>query len=261
MYHDKYSGTDESSAYYPFAGTAAGAPAVPGEDSFFLWRSGMCGTNLKFRRVNDTTINCIITQDDLKEYGLHIDDLFERKKEAEEFFRGIMAEAARQENFNLESEFASMKIAVLPDHSISLTLSEDPGASAAIRKVREMAGKGVRPARGQGSSASGKGEASGRSSAAQYMFRFETLSEAALGASRLSGTGIATSLYRDQAECIYYLIAEKRGQAGHDFEHLVLPLNEFGSLVTGNAGTIAHFREHAQCILKEDAAELLAAVR
>ena len=145
MYHDKYSGTDESSAYYPFAGTAAGAPAVPGEASFFLWRSGMCGINLKFRRVNDTTINCIITQDDLKEYGLHIDDLFERKKEAEEFFRGIMAEAARQENFNLESEFASMKIAVLPDHSISLTLSEDPGASAAIRKVREMAGKGVGP--------------------------------------------------------------------------------------------------------------------
>ncbi|MGX8688372.1 MAG: adaptor protein MecA, partial [bacterium] len=114
---------------------------------------------------------------------------------------------------------------------------------------------------GQGSSASGKGEASGRSAVAQYMFRFETLSEAALGASRLSGTGIATSLYRDQAEGIYYLIAEKRGQAGHDFEHLVLPLNEFGSLVTGNAGTIAHFREHAQCILKEDAAELLAAVR
>jgi adapter protein MecA 1/2 len=216
---------------------------------------------LKFRRVNDTTINCIITQDDLKEYGLHIDDLFERKKEAEEFFRGIVAEAARQENFNLESEFASMKIAVLPDHSISLTLSEDPGASAAIRKVREMAGKSIRPSRGQNAVSSGKGEGAGRPSAAQYMFRFETLSEAVLGASRLSGTGIATSLYKDPAEGFYFLIAAKTDQAGHDFEHLVLPLNEFGSLVTGNAGAIAHLREHAQCILKEDAAELLAAVR
>lgn len=216
---------------------------------------------MKFRRVNDTTINCIITQDDLKEYGLHIDDLFERKKEAEEFFRGIMAEAARQENFNLESEFASMKIAVLPDHSISLTLSEDPGASAAIRKVRELAGKSVRPARGSDKGSAAGGEASKQAPAAQYMFRFETLSEAALGASRLCGTGIRTSLYRDQAEGFYFLIASKTDQAGHDFEHLVLPLNEFGSLVTGNAGTIAHFREHAQCILKEDAAELLAAVR
>ena len=216
---------------------------------------------MKFRRVNDTTLNCIITQDDLKEYGLHIDDLFERKKEAEEFFRGIMAEAARQENFNLESEFASMKIAVLPDHSISLTLSEDPNASAAIRKVRELAGKGVRSSRGQGSGTSEKGEGSGKASSAQYMFRFETMSEAALGACRLSGTGIRTSLYRDQAEGFYFLVAAKTDQAGHDFEHLVLPLNEFGSLVTGNAGTIAHFREHAQCVLKEDAAELLAAVR
>lgn len=217
--------------------------------------------NLKFRRVNDTTINCIITQDDLKEYGLHIDDLFERKKEAEEFFRGIMAEAARQENFNLESEFASMKIAVLPDHSISLTLSEDPNASTAIRKVRELAGKSIRPARGGEKGSARTGEAAGKTSAAQYMFRFEDLSGAALGASRLSGSGIRTSLYRDPEEGFYFVIAEKAGQAGHDFEHLVLPLNEFGSLVTGQAGVIAHFREHAQCILKEDAAEILAAVR
>ena len=214
---------------------------------------------MKFRRVNDTTINCIITQDDLKEYGLHIDDLFERRKEAEEFFRGIMAEAARQENFNLESEFTSMKIAVLPDHSISLTLSEDPGESAVIRKVRELAGKSVRKNQTQEPVPEKSRENKNPSGA--YMFRFETMAEAVACAGRLSAQEeIATSLYREPAEGFYFMIVERTGDNSHDFERLVLSLNEFGSLVTGQAGAIAHFCEHAECIVRENAARILAAV-
>ena len=33
------------------------------------------GTHLKFRKINDTTINCIITQDDLRKHGIDLDDL------------------------------------------------------------------------------------------------------------------------------------------------------------------------------------------
>ena len=38
---------------------------------------------MKFRKINETTINCIITQDDLKEHGINLDDLFDRKNEYE----------------------------------------------------------------------------------------------------------------------------------------------------------------------------------
>ncbi len=213
---------------------------------------------MKFRRVNDTTINCIITQEDLKEYGLHLDDLFERKKEAEEFFRGIMAEAARQENFNLESEFTSMKIAVLPDHSISLTLSEDPDQSAVIRRVRELAGKSV--GKSQTKEAPPQPEADAKAPSSAYMFRFDSMKEAMSCAGRLcSQEEIASSLYRNPAEGCYYMIVERTGENSHDFERLVLSLNEFGTLVTGQAGVIAHFCEHAECILRENAAQILAA--
>ena len=36
---------------------------------------------MKIRRINDNTISCIISPEDLKEHGIRIDDFFERKKE------------------------------------------------------------------------------------------------------------------------------------------------------------------------------------
>ncbi len=79
---------------------------------------------MTFRRINDTTINCIISPEDLRSRGIKIDDLLERKEEAMNYLRETIVEAARREHFNLESQYSSMRISILPDHSISLTLTE-----------------------------------------------------------------------------------------------------------------------------------------
>lgn len=99
-----------------------------------------------FRRINDTTINCIISTDDLSENHIRLDDLFERKREAMDYLRRVIAAAAREENFNLRTDYTSMRITVLPDHSLSLTLTEgDNGARAVkdIRDIKKKAGKGT----------------------------------------------------------------------------------------------------------------------
>jgi adapter protein MecA 1/2 len=85
---------------------------------------------LKFRKINETTINCIITQDDLKKHGINLDDLFDRKKNAVEFIRGVILKAANSVNLSMKNDYTSMRISVIPDHSVSLTISQDPAVSA-----------------------------------------------------------------------------------------------------------------------------------
>ncbi len=80
---------------------------------------------MKFHRIDENTINCVISQEDLESRGLQIEDLFEKKKEAMEFLHVIVDEASREVNFHPQGAITSMQIAVLPDHSVSLTLSED----------------------------------------------------------------------------------------------------------------------------------------
>ncbi|MDO4284826.1 MAG: adaptor protein MecA [Eubacteriales bacterium] len=82
---------------------------------------------MTFKRIDDNTVNCIITEEDMREKGLRIDDLFEKKKEAMEFLHAVVDEAAKAVDFRPQGAITSMQIAVLPDHSVSLTLSEKTG--------------------------------------------------------------------------------------------------------------------------------------
>ena len=69
---------------------------------------------MKFRKINDTTINCIITQDDLKKHGIDLDDLFDRRKNAVEFIRRIILKAASSVNLNIKNPCGSRSFRISP---------------------------------------------------------------------------------------------------------------------------------------------------
>lgn len=83
---------------------------------------------MKFRRIDSKTVNCIITPEDMRVHGLKIDDIFEKKAEAMEFLHMVVGEAERRVNFRPQGAVTSMQMSVLPDHSISLTISEQSEA-------------------------------------------------------------------------------------------------------------------------------------
>ena len=80
---------------------------------------------MKFIRVNKDTVNCIITEDDLDEQGIRLEDLFERKKEAMDFLHEVVERATQEVDYKPSGSYTPMQISILPDHTISLTLSEN----------------------------------------------------------------------------------------------------------------------------------------
>ena len=94
---------------------------------------------MKIRRINENTISCIITPEDLRENGFRIDDFFDRKKEAVDFIRQAVVKAARSENFKLEGELTTMRISILPDHSLSLLITREDSREGALQEVRRIA--------------------------------------------------------------------------------------------------------------------------
>jgi negative regulator of genetic competence, sporulation and motility len=94
---------------------------------------------MKIRRINENTISCIITPEDLRENGFRIDDFFDRKKEAVDLIRQAVVKAARSENFKLEGELTTMRISILPDHSLSLLITREDSREGALQEVRRIA--------------------------------------------------------------------------------------------------------------------------
>ena len=206
-----------------------------------------------FRRINDTTINCIITEEDLNEHGIHLDDLFERKKEAVEFIRGVLAEASRTENFNIQSEYTSMKIAVLPDHTISLTISEDPAQSKMIRDAKGLIGQ-------DDPEEAGNGTEEVMQMPESFLYLFPSMDRVIRCArSVLTATEADTALYRTPAG-EYFLTVYRNAASGSGFDQMVLGINEFGRLLATEPARIAGLIEHSDCIIPERAARQLLAL-
>ena len=97
---------------------------------------------MEFKRINKDTVTCIITEDDMFEQGIKLEDLFEKKKEAMDFLHEVMKKAEEEVDYKPTGSFMPMQITVLPDHSISLTLSENVTASFSeiLRNLTEKAG-------------------------------------------------------------------------------------------------------------------------
>ena len=49
--------------------------------------------DMKYRKINDTTVQCIISGEDMTEYGLALSDILERSQKGEEFLRDIIERA------------------------------------------------------------------------------------------------------------------------------------------------------------------------
>ena len=83
---------------------------------------------MKFSRINETTIGCYLSQEDLASSGINLDDIMERKANAMEYLRRVILEAAKAENFRLDGGVTTMQIRAMMDGSLSLTLScTEPG--------------------------------------------------------------------------------------------------------------------------------------
>lgn len=82
---------------------------------------------MKFNRVDDTRVECIISEEDLEEYGIDLQDLLTKKKEAMDFLREIIEKAEEEVDYKpMDGLIMPMQVTVTPDKRISITLSEDP---------------------------------------------------------------------------------------------------------------------------------------
>lgn len=214
---------------------------------------------MKFRKINDTTINCIITQDDLKKHGILLDDLFDRKKNAVEFIKRIILKAASSVNLSIKNDYTSMRISVLPDQSVSLTISQDPVESARIREQGDI--NALPPESRSGPSGNEEVKTpvrtlSGIPESGTYLFRFPSVGAAAPACRILASfCGIDTSLYFVRETGGYYLLVEKGIDPADDYDRVVLRINEFGKMVTCSDMALAYMKEHSDCILRSRAAQ------
>ena len=209
---------------------------------------------MKFRKINETTVNCIITQDDMEKHGINLDDLFERKRNAVEFIRGIIVKAASTVNLNIKSDYTAMKISVLPDRSVSLTISQDPAESDRIREAKDASSDSPEHSAKANERISESVRNSAKPAEGGYVFRFTSFGDLIRCCRMLSALyDWGGSVYSVEETGLSYLILERGTKPDSRYDSIILKASEFGKLLTCDERTLAYMREHCRCIIEKNA--------
>lgn len=225
-----------------------------------------------FKRIDDATINCIITSEDLDERGLSIEDLFRKREEATLFLREIIDQAGKEVDYHPTGSYVTMQIAILPDQSVSLTLSENREVSiaGALRSLADKLQQFVDQlhARQQEAQEAQREAAPVRE---VFVYAFDSVRHAARFASTAPVITGESSLYKNEKDggvqlvMVYEntggVVLELNGEtvdAQHkSFYRLIAHAGEYGRFVTADPRAVMVLCENNPCLIREHALERL----
>ena len=95
-----------------------------------------------FKRVDDTTIRCMVSKEDLEEYDISLEDFFKDVHKSRSFIQLIVERAKEEADFETHSDALSVQVMVIPPDSIAITLSEEnviPDISRIANDFKDLA--------------------------------------------------------------------------------------------------------------------------
>ncbi len=88
---------------------------------------------MRFQKISNNSIRCIITQQELDAQGVEIDDLMDNREKAEGFLRYILREAKNAVDFRTSGNVLNVQMSIMPDGDIQMMISDD--TDSAIRSM------------------------------------------------------------------------------------------------------------------------------
>lgn len=96
---------------------------------------------MRFKRVDKSTVRCIVSQNEIEERGLKIEDLIKNGDKAQEFLNEVVDMAEEEIGFKMTSGIQAVQAAFLPNHDIVFTFSdkaENIGMDRALDHLKDM---------------------------------------------------------------------------------------------------------------------------
>lgn len=227
---------------------------------------------MKFKRINVDTVRCIVTETELNENGLEMDDFLQNDSKTEEFLRKIVSMAETEVGFKVQGGPLSVQVAVLPEHSLALTFSERPDNN--IMNILQNLKSAVASLSGMSKKSEEDAEKEAVPEETQpekdtlvegfdqriYILGFRNMDQIITYAkSIVLEEPVVSSVFRlqEHGTTTYYLIIERNGLGDKEICRVIGASIEFMDEASADIHKAAYLAEHGTCVLQKDALEIL----
>lgn len=216
---------------------------------------------MKYKKINDATVQCIITQEDMMEYGLTLTDIFERNEKGEEFLRDVIERAHDEVGYQINNGNIAMQITPLKDKGLVVTFTDE--SPAAFKDILQHL-KEVLQDVSLELSHQDETEQHAKTavwSAEQYdesrrMFVFASLHQVMQYTAAIPNNySVKSHLYKEGGA--YYLVLEKNRLSYKVFNKISAQAVEFGNLIAVSEERMLYLEEHGECLIRDRAVSKL----
>ena len=232
---------------------------------------------MKFTRIDKNTIRAIVTQEDMQEHGIKIEDFFKDQSKVQDFLRIIVEKASEEIGYESKQGIMSMQVTPLSQGSLCITFSENDESSIesmlrhikdAIDGIEEMeetedltaetfaADQLMNAPKKDKTDADKKKKETPKQML--RIFRFQTLSQVETFCEAVPFEKMMKSdLVKDEREGGYYLILEKARLSVKNFNAVCEMATEFSKFVSDRPARAAYLKEHGTKMIEKKAISVL----
>ena len=227
---------------------------------------------MKIERVDDKTVKCFLSNEELEEYNIDYKDFIMRSEKAKEVVQEIIEQAEEEVGYKPPRFAFDLQIMMLPDQGLLLTFSEkDPLDSKdgsqimeclkemkqVLQKTKEKIGEKQSSSQqvpDEGASVPAQAEVPKRPE--QAMFAFRSIGRVMEYASVLpANLRVHSELY--VMDGLYYLYMTKNAASYERYSRACVQALEFAALYTAEEKHTMRIQEHGSCLIAEKAVKKL----
>lgn len=226
---------------------------------------------MKFRKINDNTVNCILSEEDMEARGVTLEDFFTDKEKTRDFLEEIVKQAQEQVGYETSGETLAMQVMPLPHNGLSITLSErsDHGLKdllghikSAIEEVSSAGGmeemiKEISETDENTTDKKSK-KKNEKKKSFYRVYEFSSMSAVENYCTTIAEEfKVKSQLYKDTYTDKLYLVIEKGRLAQKNLEKICMQATEFSTLVSDQESYVVYCKEHYRCLIKKGAVKVL----
>ena len=236
---------------------------------------------MKIERVDERTVKCFLSNEELEEYDIDYKDFILRSEKAREVVQEIIEQAEEEVGYKPPKFAFDLQIMMLPDQGLILTFSDrDPEIKESdqfieclkemkriLQRTREKM-NGEAPALPEGGTAEGQ-EASQAQGAAQKSAKEQEAARPGFAVFVFADIGrimdyvamlpanlqVESRLYEMDGLYFLYLL---KGRASYErYSRACVQALEFAGLYAADESQVVHLEEHGECLIPEKAVKKL----
>lgn len=224
---------------------------------------------MKIERIDDKTVKCFISNEELEEFDITYKDFITRSEKAKEVVEEIIEQAIEEVGYKPPQFAMDMQIMMMPEKGMVLTLSEktpediknNPALMDYLKEMRKtleehfggMIETHGLPVGGDGAQAGEDATKNTENKQPDFaIFKMNSLRDLTDYARILpKNLRVESCLYVDKGE--YYLFLQKGHASYKRYSRACVQALEYGVLFGATEDKIVYLDEHAECLIPEKA--------